>query len=237
MSKVVILSYHKIGPPPPPPKGWESWYYVSGERFEQDLLWFRQRGYAFISRDDLFAALERGVELPAKACLVTFDDGYRNNLTVAMPIMRRLGVPGVVFTPTAFIGGINAWDTNHEPEETICSWDDLRQLERNGVAIESHSVSHPAFSDLTDEQHEQQLRESKRTLEEGLGREVEFFAYPFGDSGRDAGVSAELLQRVGYRAACLYGGGAVQIPGADRWRLERLAMGPDSNLAEMVGEE
>jgi len=236
MSKVAILSYHKIGAPPAPPKGWESWYYVSGEGFERDLNWLSERGYRFISRDDLFAAIEKGGALPEKAALITFDDGYRNNATVAMPIMRRLGVPGVVFVPTGYIGGINSWDTGHEPEEGICTWEDLHELEENGLAVESHSVSHPAFSDLTDEQHELQLRESKELLEDHLGRAVEFMAYPFGDAGKDAAKSAELLQRVGYRAACLYGGGGVQIPGANRWRLERLAMGPDSKLGEMLGE-
>src|SRR5205814_10288760 len=63
-----------------------------------------------------------------------------------------------------------------------------------GVTIGSHSASHPSFSDLTEEQQETELRESKLALEKGLGRAVDFFAYPYGDAGRDAAVSERLLR-------------------------------------------
>src|SRR5262249_18851411 len=151
---------------------------VTAEGFEQQLLLLRDRGYEFISRDELYAGLD-GAFLPPKAALITFDDGYRNNLTVALPVMKRLSVPGVVFVPTQYIGGLNGWDAANEPEEPICSWDELLELERNGVAIESHSVTHPSLSSLGVEDQERELRDSKKALEDGLGRRVELFAYPY----------------------------------------------------------
>jgi peptidoglycan/xylan/chitin deacetylase (PgdA/CDA1 family) len=233
-AKVAILSYHKIGAPAA--GGWETWYYVPESIFEQQLRTVASGGFEFIDLPRFYRGLEDAGSLPAKSALVTFDDGYRNNLTAALPVMRRLGVPGVVFVPTEYIGRNNGWDylKSPEPEEMICTWDELRELERGGVMIESHSASHPSFSTLSEVEHERELREAKEALEMGLGRKVEFFAYPYGDAGLDFARSQRLLEKVGYRAACLYGGGVETVPGADRWRLQRLAMGPDSDLDRML---
>jgi peptidoglycan/xylan/chitin deacetylase (PgdA/CDA1 family) len=237
MQRVAILSYHKVGLPAP--GGWETWYYVPERTFEEQLRLLRDLGYGFIDLPALYRGLEDPSSLPEKSALITFDDGYRNNLTSALPIMRKLAAPGVVFVPTQFVGCDNAWDylKGSEPREPLCTWEELRELERGGVMVESHGASHPSFSDLTPEQQAAELCESKAALERGLGRPAEFFAYPYGDAGRDAALSERLLKEAGYRAACLYGGGLVSLPGADRFRLERLAMGPDSDLAVMLGEQ
>jgi peptidoglycan/xylan/chitin deacetylase (PgdA/CDA1 family) len=205
VKKLAILSYHKIGPPPE--GGWESWYYVSGEMFAEHLRLLKARGYEAIDITAFYRGLDEPSTLPAKSTLITFDDGYRNNLTVALPVMKQLRVPGVIFVPTQYIGGINGWDTDNEPLERICDWDELLELERGGVAVESHSVSHPSFSLLTPAQQEDELRRSKETLEAGLGRAVGFLGYPYGDAGTDAAFSEAALHRIGYRAACLYRAG------------------------------
>jgi peptidoglycan/xylan/chitin deacetylase (PgdA/CDA1 family) len=234
-SKVAILSYHKIGPPQP--NGWDTWYYIPKSKFIDDLLQLSIMGYEFIDLPKLYRALDGELELAGKSALITFDDGYRNNLTVAMPAMRRLNVPGVVFVPTHYVGGTNVWDSGGpEPDEEICSWDELRELEKNQVMIESHSLSHPSFSNLSPADQEKELTQSRNILESQLNRPVQCFAYPYGDSGTDHALSESLLKKAGYKAGCLYGGGAVQIPGANRYRLERLAMGPDSDLKQLLGE-
>src|SRR5438046_10232074 len=102
MARVAILSYHKIGAPAP--GGWDTWYYVPESVFEQHLLLLRDRGFEFVDLPRLYRGLDGADGLPERAALVTFDDGYRNNLTVALPVMRRLGVPGVVFGPSRYIG-------------------------------------------------------------------------------------------------------------------------------------
>jgi peptidoglycan/xylan/chitin deacetylase (PgdA/CDA1 family) len=233
--RVAILSYHKIGPPPP--GGWETWYYISTQLFQRQLQMLQDRGYVFLDLPTFYRGLDDPASLPAKSTLITFDDGYRNNLTAALPVMMKFGAPGVVFVPTNYIGGMNLWDAGgQEPDEAICDWDDLRKLERFGLAIESHSVTHPAFSNLTPEEHEAELRKSKEALEAGLGRKVEFFSYPYGDSGTDPALAEELAKKVGYRAACLYGGDVVNLANANRYRLERLALGMDSDLGALLGE-
>src|SRR5262249_49151153 len=87
-----------------------------------------------------------------------------------------------------------------------------------------------ALSEITLSEQEDEVVRSKAILEAKLGQTVEVFSYPYGDAGVDPENTQRLLQRAGYRAACLYGGGPHQAPLAQPYRLERLAMGPDTDL-------
>ena len=113
------------------------------------------------------------------------SDGYRWIVEVALPWLRHFGYPGVVFVPTAFIGGRNAFDDGAEPPEAICSWGELAELERNGLRVQSHGVTHRPFSELDPAGRADELRQSKAALETRLGTSVTLFAYPFGVTGPD----------------------------------------------------
>jgi len=79
-------------------------------------------------------------------------------------------------------------------------------------------------------EQEEELLRSKVVLETHLGRRVEVFAFPYGDNGGNPQESAKTLEKVGFRAACVYGGGPNPLPVADTYRLNRVAMGPDTDL-------
>jgi len=138
------------------------------------------------------------------------------------------GWPGVVFAPTAFIGDRNAWDDGtDEPSEAVCGWDELRALDAAGISVEGHTVTHPRFSELGTDDVGRELVESKRLLEETLGKQVELFAYPYGD----VGASERVVELAGYRAAFLFFDGApFRVGSAGRYRLPRVPIGPDTDL-------
>ena len=150
--------------------------------------------------------------------------------TVALPWLLRFGYPAVLFVPTDYIGGFNGFDAGYEPEEPICDWDDLRELERSSVSIQSHGASHRSFSKLGLPEQEEELARSKTILEAGLEKPVEAFAYPYGDGGTEPRSTGRALERAGYQAACLYKGGPNPLPIAEPYHLTRLAMGPDTDL-------
>lgn len=228
---LAILSYHKIGSGP---GGWDTWYYVSEAIFEKQLAWLRNDGWQAMDCAAFLRGLREPVSLPERGLLLTFDDGYRTMRTIAMPILQRFAMPAIVFMPTAFIGGTNSFDAGNEPDEPMAGWDDLRALEQGGVSVQSHAVTHPAFSKLTTAQMEEELLTSKSALEAGLGKPVDVFAFPYGDGGTNPAQTTELVKKAGYAAACLYGGGPVTLPAGDPYRLTRLAMGPDSDLAALL---
>ncbi|HEY7310221.1 MAG TPA: polysaccharide deacetylase family protein [Gemmataceae bacterium] len=230
---LAVLGYHKIGPPPP--GGWETWSYVPEETFAGHLRFLRATGWQVLDLAAFLRGLAAPQTLPPRAVLLTFDDGYRSNLTVAVPWLRRFGFPAVLFVPTDFLGRHNSFDADVEPEEEICTWAELRELERAGVAVQSHGCSHRTLSDLPPREWEREIVRSRAVLEEGLGRPVEVFCYPYGDGGQDPKEVRRVLRAAGYRAACLYGGGPSLIPPADPYRLPRLAMGPDTDLRALLG--
>ena len=225
---LAILSYHKIGEPPP--DGWRTWFYVPEETFYGHLSYLREHGWQVIDLPALFKGITAPESLPERAALLTFDDGYRSMRTVALPWLLRFGSPAVLFVPTDYVGGFNGFDAGDEPEEVLCDWDDLRELERLGVSIQSHGASHRPFSKLSLPEQEEELTRSKTALEANLANPVEVFAYPYGDGGTEPRLTCRALERAGYRAACLYKGGPNPVPMVDPFRLSRLAVGPDTDL-------
>jgi peptidoglycan/xylan/chitin deacetylase (PgdA/CDA1 family) len=232
---LAILGYHKIGEPPP--GGWQTWFYVPEEIFAGHLSYLREHGWQVIDLLTLFGGIMAPESLPERAALLTFDDGYRSVRTVALPWLLRFGYPAVLFVPTDYIGGFNGFDAGYEPEESLCDWEDLRELERLGVSIQSHGASHRSFSKLSLAEQEEELAQSMITLEAGLGKPVEVFAYPYGDGGTEPHLTGRALERAGYRAACLYKGGPNPLPIAEPYRLTRLAMGPDTDLQVALERE
>jgi peptidoglycan/xylan/chitin deacetylase (PgdA/CDA1 family) len=228
MSRLAILGYHKIGAPAP--GGWETWFYVPEAVFAEQLAVLRSAGWRPVDLTTFLRGLTEPESLPERAALITFDDGYSSVREVALPVLERFGYPAVLFIPTDFVGRTNLFDLESEPEEPLCDWDELRELVRRGIAVQSHGCSHRAFSELAPTDRALELERSKAALEAELAQPVELFAYPYGD---DAGTPPDLHEtfaRTGYLAACRYGGGTISMPPADPYRLERLAMGPDTDL-------
>ena len=230
---LAILAYHKIGTPAP--GGWETWYYVPEAVFVRQLHVLHDQGFQVIEAATLVRALDGSEELADRTALLTFDDGYLSVLEVALPWLVRFGYPAVVFVPTRFIGGSNTFDGDAEPMEAICDWDQLRELDRNRVTIQSHGVSHRSFSELPPFEHEHELRESKRVLEAQLNKPVTLFAYPYGDTGSDLPQASEELSSAGYRAACVYDDKLNHWPIRQPYTLARLTMGPDTDLEGILG--
>ena len=230
---VVVLAFHKIGDPPD--DGWDTWNYIGCERFSSYLQVLHDECFHVLDLHTFLGGLQSPSILPKRSALLTFDDGYRSMLSVAQPILSQFGVPSVCFVPTNFVGGHNTWDYGNEPKEPICDWDELRELHRCGVVIQSHSVSHRSFSDFDGGALHYELKESKDRLEEELGTAVDTLAYPYGDHGADPEATDAALAAAGYRAAFLYKGGPFGLPTPTPFRVTRVPMGPDTDLRKWLG--
>jgi peptidoglycan/xylan/chitin deacetylase (PgdA/CDA1 family) len=231
--QVAILAFHKIGGPS---RGPGTWNYVPEKVFVRQLAYLQENGWRVIDLEMFLDGLSSAGRLPQRSVLLTFDDGYKSIRSGALPFLIRFGYPAVVFVPTQFIGRMNSFDAEVEPEEPMCTRDDLLELERNGVSVQSHGVTHRHFSELDPTAQEEEVRRSKRELEIVMGKVVKVFAYPYGDDGGNAGRMNTILNGADYRAAFLYGGGPASLPAADAYHLSRVPMGPDTMLdAELSG--
>jgi peptidoglycan/xylan/chitin deacetylase (PgdA/CDA1 family) len=232
---VAVLAYHKIGDPPP--GEYPTWNYVPEATFLDHLHFLRGTDWEVMGFDAFLQGFDEPERLPQRTAVLTFDDGYRSMRTLVLPLLRRFDYPAVLFVPTDFVGRSNEFDAGIEPLEPICDWADLRELGRRGISVQSHGVSHRRLSGLSWVEVREEMVRSKRELEAGLDRPVEAIAYPYGDPGDHAEELDCLLEANGYRAGFLYGGGTLEVEGADRFRLTRLAMGPDSDLGALLDAE
>ena len=231
--KTAVLAFHKIGKPS---NGQHpTWNYISAETFLTHLSFLHRSGWRVIDLTTFLLGLQKPDILPERSALLTFDDGYRSMLTVALPLLQKFRYPAVLFVPVGLIGKTNSFDKGIEPVEAICSWKELLQLERHGVAIQSHGVTHRHFSKLGSLDQRREIGFSKTQIETRLKKQVDVMAFPYGDDGANSKSVSRMVEEAGYRAAFLYGNGVLEFPVTDPFRLPRVAMGPDTNLRALLG--
>ncbi len=202
--KLPVLMYHHIdsGAGIPAGDGVGHGLRVSPQVFEKQLQYIQSKGYATINSDDLYAFMEFGVALPINPILLTFDDGYKDNLQQALPILQKYNMIGDFGIVTGVVG-----------TGEYMNWDDHKILLKAGNSISSHTVNHcylainvnpktgtlgPFQSSPTDDTAGQicprftfggqlntgqirgELKQSRDDIEKNLGTKTHFLIYPFG---------------------------------------------------------
>ena len=187
-----ILTYHKVIP-----RLELSITSVTPKRFARHLQLLRDEGYTSVSMNAILAALDGGAPLPPKSVHLTFDDGYLDFLDAAFEACRSNGFHVSVFPVVGYIGKLNRWDVT-VPHAPHLDWHHLRDLLNEGVHVGAHTMTHPFLNRLPRKEAFQEIADSKKWLEDGLGVEIPTFSYPF---GRMTPGTAELVEEVGFRAA------------------------------------
>lgn len=231
--RVAILGFHKIGEPPAGES--PTWFYISKSIFEGFLRWLKANAWQVIDCETFLRGLEFPEILPERAALITFDDGYRSMRDVALPVLRTHNVPSVLFVPVGYVGTTNQFDAGIEPLEPMCDWQDLQDLICGGVSIQSHGNIHARFSLLDERQLRDEIEQSKSAIESRTVGSVKLFSFPYGDSGRNPQKTSDILRNAGYSAAFIFGGGTITMPPKNRFLLERVAMGPNTDLTTLLG--
>ncbi|HVO33260.1 MAG TPA: polysaccharide deacetylase family protein, partial [Elusimicrobiota bacterium] len=169
---------------------------VSVSMFREQMRFLSVQHIPVVSMADALAALDGKGNLPERAVVVTIDDGYETALTKAWPVLHHFRFPFTLFVYPEAIGR----------HGSALTWDQLRFLQRHGVDIESHSLTHPllthpgrAMSRLEYAAWlDHELADSKKRLEDELHQPVTVIAYPYG--GYDERV-VERTRKAGYIAA------------------------------------
>ena len=195
---VPILMYHRINVVTPSTPAASRGLTVHPADFERQMTWLKRRGYQTLTQNELFGAVICGQPLPRRPIVITFDDGYRDNLYNAAPVLKRLG-----FRATAYVvsGRISNGDSS------FLTWGMLRALEKHGVEIGSHTMAHRDMTSLSDAQLLADLTTSRRLLERRLNHRVPWLAYPF---GRYNGRVERAARRAGYLLGVTTEPGAAQ---------------------------
>jgi peptidoglycan/xylan/chitin deacetylase (PgdA/CDA1 family) len=138
-----------------------------------------------------------GSEVEGRYVCVTFDDGYRDNLDNAVPVLRELGIPATIFVPTAVIDGEASYDWFDKPPPAL-SWDEIQGLLEEGlVDVQPHSRTHRRLPSLPDEEARIEVAGAKRDLERHVPYQATSFCFPAGLYGAR---ELALVREAGYRA-------------------------------------
>lgn len=176
----LVLCYHAVSP------DWDYPLAVTEEALRAQLRWVSRLGYRWGRPSDLLGG--------GRVAHVTFDDAYASVLD-AVPLLRARGATATVFVPTGFVGGTfrtEILDDAAPAHRAVLTWDDLRGLAREGVAIGSHTVTHAHLTELDHAELRAELLDSRRALEDELGTRCTSLAYPFGEyDDRVRGVALE----------------------------------------------
>ena len=148
-----------------------------------------------------------GSEVSGRFVCVTFDDGYRDNLENAVPVLRELEIPATIFVPTAVIDGEAGYDWFEEPPPAL-TWEEIDSLVGEGlVDVQAHSRTHRRLPALADDEARKEIAGAKLDLERHVPYPVTSFCFPAGLYGPR---EVALVREAGYRA------GLTTDPGVNR---------------------
>lgn len=177
-------------------------YVVTPAAFERHLAHIARSGREALTVGEYAAALRRRAP-PEHAVVITFDDGFRDFLTAALPLLQRYRLRATLFVPTAYVGTTSGWLSREaEASRPLLDWTELREVRDAGVEIGSHSHTHAELDRLAPQALADELRRSKARLEQALATPVRTLAYPFGYHSRRVRDHA---RSSGYGAACQVG--------------------------------
>ncbi|OFX18790.1 MAG: hypothetical protein A2V77_16240 [Anaeromyxobacter sp. RBG_16_69_14] len=193
---------------------------VPPERFEAQIRHLRERGYEAV-------ALEGPPATARNQIALTFDDGYLDNYTAAFPILQRYAFGATVFVVTGAVGGRPGWHGDSTRSSArMMTWAHMEEMSRHGFSFQSHSRTHPSLPSCDDAAALEELSGSRRELEDGLGRAVRAFAYPFGHFDERI---VRLTERAGYRSAW-----AAGLASGSRFTGERIQIATNDGPASFA---
>ncbi len=218
-TRSVILTYHSVGRR-------DHEMNVTPADFAEQMRWLADhREVVSIARA---AEAETGVA-------ITFDDGYRDNLTEAAPVIDRLGLVAAVFAVPGRVGGHLDHDDPADETARLMTWDELAQLARSGWSVGGHTMTHCRLSTRDPATQRAEIFECKRAIETQLGVAAEGFAYPFGSALDYSTTSVGLAREAGFAYALTNRFGANAADG-DRFELRRIWIDRSDSLTSFAAK-
>lgn len=233
-----ILMYHDLCPDTETPGR----YAVTASRFREDMQWLRENGYTAMVAADLVAA-QRSGKYPEKPVLITFDDGYRSNYTIAYPILSEQGLKATVCVVGTFLD---------DPKDVYMTWEQAAVLQESGVIdIQSHTYALHSFAngdeiwppygmgvyrlaEETDDAYRSRFSADTALMREKLaaiGSDFLLQAYPYGLCDP---WSIELLKETGVKVTLLTSDRIHRTDG-DLYAMTRMEVTTERSVADILG--
>ncbi|HER25602.1 MAG TPA: chitin deacetylase, partial [Rhodospirillales bacterium] len=181
-NSAVIFMYHRFGEGNYPSTS------ITLDQFQAHITELQQGGYTVMAVADIVAALQKGEALPDRAIGITIDDAYLSAFSQAWPRLKAAGFPLTLFVAT---------DPVDRKTRGYMTWQQIRQLKKEGVTIGSQSASHLHMAASTEQANRRDLEKSKARFRAELGVTPELIAYPYGEAGL---AVMTLAEEAGFKA-------------------------------------
>ena len=213
-SPIPILTYHQIAVAPAKGAAFRS-LYVAPRDFAAQMDFLARLGYRGLSMRQLEPYLLG--EKTGRVFGITFDDGYLNNLTDALPVLQRLHFSSTCYAVSQRLAQTNSWDQGQGIAQVpLMSAAQLRQWVAAGQEVGAHTRHHVHLTEVDTETCLTEIALSKRELEQCSGSAVTHFCYPYGDYSQ---ATAAAVDAAGFRTAtttqrgrCRAGDGLLALP-------------------------
>lgn len=187
---LVVLQYHHVSNVTPKSTS------LAPELFANHLDYLAQNQFMILEMKKLETMLRKGENLPNNAAVITFDDGYRSIYTEAYPRLKKRKWPFTIFINTK---------SHDEKNHLFASWDELREMAKNGATIANHTDGHPhlirqqSYENFKEWQfrRKREIEYAQQRIQKEIGKSLNVFAYPYGEY--DARLQT-LLSELGYIA-------------------------------------
>lgn len=173
---VPILMYHSIDE-----HSKSSKLSVSPESFARQMKFLHDNNYNVVTLEKAVSYILKKEKPPARTIAVTFDDGFENNYTVAYPVLKKYNIPATMFVIVNRVGSPG-----------FVNWEEVREMADSGlITIGNHTKVHFWLLGLDDRFLREEVIDSKKILEEKLGRSVNTFCYPMGSFDKESKMAVE----------------------------------------------
>lgn len=225
IARMPVLMYHAFGGSR---AGLMRRYACSEGDFERQASFLASKGYAAVSIGTACGVLDGQPRPPGPVVGITMDDGYMDNYEIAAPILKRYGFSATIFVVPRSVGRTNIWMGREEASPRhLMGWKEIGELCDAGFEIGSHSLSHADLTTLNETEVGREVEDSKKEIEDRIGRPVNSFAYPYGRYDERARAA---VVRAGYTVACTTNSG-FNGPKEDRHALRRIEVFGTDTLA------
>jgi glycosyltransferase involved in cell wall biosynthesis len=225
---VPVLMYHAFG------SGDEHDRYVLSERsLRRQMRLLAALRFRVITFGELIALLGEGRMPPKRTAVLTIDDGYLDNLTIADPVFRRHGFSPTIFLVSRKLGRTNDWtDEGLLADRPMLSEQEVRQLRDAGTELGGHTRSHRSLPGSAATSLDEELEGCRIDLEAVIGGPVTTFAYPYGEF--DEGV-AQATGAAGYSGACTVAGRRAKLSD-DPLQIPRIEVRGTETIRSFLGK-
>jgi peptidoglycan/xylan/chitin deacetylase (PgdA/CDA1 family) len=161
--RIPVLNYHSVSIDP------GNVVVISPAKLEEQMQYLADNSYDVLTLQQFIDIWQGKAEAPPKPVLLTFDDGYTDNYTEAMPILKKFNFPATLFMTPGWVD-----------KDGYLTWEQVEEMHSNGWDIQPHGMSHTSLSKLDKEKQLYEITEARKQIEERFDTAANVFCYPYG---------------------------------------------------------